>query len=223
MMGEYKVAERFVSINGEGIRAGQLAVFIRFCGCNLKCSYCDTSWANQEDVAYTMYTKEQLYDYIKQSGVLLVTLTGGEPLLQPSIHSLVEYLSADPLLQIEIETNGSVPIKEMQELARPPSLTVDYKLPCSGMEARMLRDNFAHLKEKDTVKFVVASVDDLVVASKVIKAYQLTKRCHVFFSPVFDKIQPRYIVEYMKENELNGVSLQLQMHKLIWSPQERGV
>jgi len=222
-MSEYKVAERFISINGEGIRAGQLAVFIRFCGCNLDCSYCDTSWANQKDVAYTIYTAEELYQYIKESGVFLITLTGGEPLLQPSIYSLIDYLSRDPSLQIEIETNGSVSIKEVQKLTKPPSLTMDYKLPCSDMESHMLLENFAHLKEKDTVKFVVASLEDLDVANKMIRTYRLTNRCHVFFSPVFQKIPPIQIVNYMKENQLNGVSLQLQMHKFIWPPQERGV
>ena len=79
---KYKVAEKFVSINGEGKRAGQLAVFVRFAGCNLKCRYCDTMWANEPDVSFDIMTDEQILSYILDTKVKNVTLTGGEPLLQ---------------------------------------------------------------------------------------------------------------------------------------------
>lgn len=84
-MKAYQVVESFVSINGEGRRAGQLALFIRFAGCNLRCSYCDTMWANEPGVAYTWMTKEEIYDLVRESGVENVTITGGEPLLQKDI------------------------------------------------------------------------------------------------------------------------------------------
>ena len=77
-----KVAEKFISINGEGSRAGELAAFIRFTGCNLRCSYCDTSWANAPDCPYTEETPEEIAQWVNASGIRDVTLTGGEPLLQ---------------------------------------------------------------------------------------------------------------------------------------------
>ncbi len=219
----YRIAERFTSINGEGTKAGQLAVFLRFSGCNLNCSYCDTSWANGEDTIYTEYNDTELYQYIKKSGIVNVTLTGGEPLLQPDIHALLHRLSEDSSLNIEIETNGSMPVQEIQAMDNPPSLTMDYKLPSSGMEPYMLAENFAYLRRKDTVKFVAECTDDLEKACKIISTYHLINRCHVYFSPVFHKISPADIVDFMKEHRLNGVNLQLQLHKLIWPPEQRGV
>ena len=104
----YEVAEYFVSINGEGPLAGQLAVFVRLKGCNLACEYCDTKWANEPDAAFTAMTAEEIHQAIKETGVHNVTLTGGEPLARPHIAGLLEELAADPELHVEIETNGSV-------------------------------------------------------------------------------------------------------------------
>ena len=112
----YNVVEKFVSINGESKFAGQLAVFIRFRGCNLNCVYCDTKWANTADAPAEQMTKEEIYDYIKSTGVRNVTLTGGEPLLQKGIQELLEYLAKDKNIRIEIETNGSVDIKMIRLL-----------------------------------------------------------------------------------------------------------
>ena len=70
-MSKYEVVEKFVSINGEGTKAGQLAVFIRFKGCNLKCKYCDTKWANEQDTLYQPMTKKKylimFYQRVKMS------------------------------------------------------------------------------------------------------------------------------------------------------------
>lgn len=106
-MTQFSLAEAFVSINGEGTRAGELAVFLRFCGCNLACSFCDTTWANQPDVPSKQVTAEELVAYVQKTGVRNVTLTGGEPLLQPGIEILITELCALGY-QVEIETNGSV-------------------------------------------------------------------------------------------------------------------
>ena len=86
-MATYSVVEKFISINGESTKAGQLAVFIRFAGCNLNCNYCDTKWANEKDVSYETLTEFEIYDYIKSTGVTNVTLTGGEPLAAMLSHS----------------------------------------------------------------------------------------------------------------------------------------
>jgi len=222
-MSQYKVVEKFVSINGEGVLAGQLAVFIRFQGCNLSCSYCDTAWANKDNVAYTFMTDHQIYSYIKETGVKNVTLTGGEPLLHPNMMQLLQMLATDNNLHVEIETNGSIDLSTFIQITNPPVFTMDYKLPGSLMELKMLISNFKLLTEKDTVKFVVGSIEDLNRAKEIITTQDLITKCHVYISTVFGKISLKELVEYMKKNTMNGVTLQLQMHKIIWDPCEIGV
>jgi putative 7-cyano-7-deazaguanosine (preQ0) biosynthesis protein QueE, clostridial len=222
-MSQYKVVEKFVSINGEGVLAGQLAVFIRFHGCNLNCSYCDTAWANKDDTPYTIMTENQIYDYIKETGVKNVTLTGGEPLLNPDIMQLLQVLAQDNNLYVEIETNGSIDLSTFAQISNPPSFTMDYKLPGSFMESKMLVSNFDFLTKKDVVKFVVGDILDLECARKIITNHQLISKCCVYISTVFGKITLDEVVEYMKNNTMNGVTLQLQMHKFIWNPNQRGV
>ena len=216
------VVEKFVSINGEGAHAGELAAFIRFKGCNLNCSYCDTKWANAADAPIKSETPQELLNWVLKQDVCNVTLTGGEPLLQQDIGQLIELL-CEQGLRVEIETNGSIPLEKFAALPLRPVFTMDYKLPSSNMEMFMQRDNFALLKQGDTVKFVAGSVEDLETALDVIDHYDLTSRCHVYFSPVFGKIKPSSIVDFMIDHRLNGVRLQLQLHKYIWEPGRRGV
>jgi 7-carboxy-7-deazaguanine synthase len=222
-MTQYKVVEKFVSINGEGPLAGQLAVFIRFQGCNLNCSYCDTSWANKDNAVYTDMTELDLYRYIKETAIKNVTLTGGEPLLQPNLMDLLKLLSSDVDLSVEIETNGSIDITPFTLMDNPPIFTMDYKLPGSLMESRMLISNFDRLTKKDTVKFVIGSEQDFNVAKDIIHRHALVGKCSVYLSAVFGKISLKDIVELMKDSHMNGVNLQLQMHKVIWDPNEKGV
>lgn len=110
-MSTYQVVEKFVSINGEGRRAGELAAFIRFKSCNLQCSYCDTSWANEPGCESERLTKEEILSWIRETGVKNVTLTGGEPLLREGMEELIEAILEDPSQRVEIETNGSVDLK----------------------------------------------------------------------------------------------------------------
>ena len=91
------------------------------------------------------------------------------------------------------------------------------------METYMLTENFSYLTLRDSVKFVVGDFRDLERAEEIINEYGLTNRCHVYFSPVFGKIKPEEIVEFIKNRKLNGVRLQLQLHKIIWHPDMRGV
>ncbi len=245
----YRVAERFVSINGEGRRAGELAVFIRFAGCNLRCSYCDTAWAWGYDARAEEMTAAEIIAYIRDCGVRNVTLTGGEPLTQPGIIELLRELadhnkncekiseknldkksgknSAEKIsvekISVEIETNGSVDVSEVCCLADRPLLTMDYKLPDSGMESNMLTENFAYLDGRDVVKFVCGSRSDLMRATEIMREYDLIDRVGVFLSPVFGRIDPAEMVEFIKERRLNGVKIQLQLHKFIWPPEMRGV
>ena len=222
-MSQFRITEKFISINGEGVRAGQLAVFIRFAGCNLDCSYCDTKWANQSDTPYTLMTENEIYNYIEETGIKNVTITGGEPLIQPDIEVLIETLSCDISLNVEIETNGSADIGRFSSISIPPLFTMYYKLPSSGMEKFMNTDNFSYLCKDDTVKFVAGSHNDLETAYQIIEKYNLIKKCHVYISPVFGSINPEDIVEFMKQKKLNDVNLQLQLHKIIWSPDKKGV
>ncbi|MBP3339169.1 MAG: putative 7-carboxy-7-deazaguanine synthase QueE [Lachnospiraceae bacterium] len=223
---EYKIAEKFVSINGEGTKAGQLAVFIRLCGCNLNCSYCDTKWANEKDVPFTLMTEEELASYVEDTGVKNITLTGGEPLLDKDnedVKLLLSRLSKIKDVFIEIETNGSIAIEQFKDVATNISFTMDYKLPSSNMEELMCLDNFNHLRSMDTVKFVAGSENDLKKVKEIIKKYKLTEKCNVYISPVFGNIEPVDIVDFMITNKLNDVNLQLQLHKIIWDPEKKGV
>ena len=218
-----RVAEKFISINGEGVRAGELAVFVRFQGCNLACHYCDTKWALAKDCPCEEMSPEQIHAYIKGTGITNVTLTGGEPLLHKDMDRLLAILLADEDLRVEIETNGAVDLRKFCACPGRPVFTMDYKLPSSGYEKSMVLSNFELLSPDDTVKFVSGSTEDLERAYQIIQEYDLLHKCHVYFSPVFSDIEPVEIVNFMMDHKLNEARLQIQMHKVIWDPDKRGV
>ena len=221
MMNNFKVVEKFISINGEGSKAGQLAAFIRFQGCNLNCSYCDSKYANSDDAKYSLMTEEEIINYLNENKIKNVTLTGGEPLLQKNIKSLIfELLKLN--YNVEIETNGSVNIKPFINDLRP-IFTLDYKTPSSLMENYMNEKNYNYLTKDDVVKFVVGNQKDLITAKNIIDKYDLINKAQVYFSPIYGQIDPKEIVAFMIENQLNGVNFQLQLHKYIWNPNMRGV
>ena len=218
----FKVVEIFESINGEGMRAGELAVFVRMKGCNLSCNYCDTMWANEADCEFEEMTADRIVERVKKSGIKNVTLTGGEPLLQKDADKLLKLFSDEKDIRVEIETNGSVNLSPFLKYENT-SFTIDYKLPESDMEKYMDLENFKILRKKDTLKFVASSVNDLKKAKDIIEKYDLIDRVNIIFSPVFGKIELTDIVDFLKDNKLNDVMMQLQMHKFIWAPDERGV
>ncbi len=222
-MSTFHVVEKFVSINGEARHAGELACFIRFAGCNLNCSYCDTRWANEKNVPFEYVTSEEIYDYILSKGIYNVTLTGGEPLLQDNIEELLCMLSKNKALRVEIETNGSIDISKYFDIGDNIEFTVDYKLFGSGMENKMCLSNFKNIRACDTVKFVVSDYGDLVRSKEIIDRYGLTEKTKVYISSAFNKIMPRDIVSFMIDNKMNKVRMQLQMHKYIWEPDRKGV
>lgn len=222
MTEQFRVVEHFISINGEGRRAGQLALFIRFAGCNLRCDYCDTKWANEADVSCNIYSIDEIYQMIKESKVKNVTLTGGEPLIQPNMDKLLARLQRDPALRVEIETNGSVDISAY--FPTSVSFTLDYKTSVSGMEHRMCLANYENVRPQDTVKFVVGSKEDLEKAKNIIETYHLIEKgCGIYLSPCFGKIEPSEMVDFLVEHNMNDVNIQLQLHKFIWDPDKRGV
>ena len=217
---KFNVIEKFVSINGEGTRCGQLSVFVRFAGCNLRCSYCDSTYSYEED-SYEVMTDDEIVAYVDSTGVRNVTLAGGEPLFQEGIDCLVKRLCENH--SVEIETNGAIPIRFFAEMNPRPILTLDYKTESSGMEQANRLDNYRYLDAQDSVKFVVGNVGELEKALTVCDEYDLWGKCNVLFSPQWGNIEPVEIVEFMKARNLNDARMQLQIHKFIWDPDMRGV
>lgn len=215
-----RVVEKFVSINGEGLRSGELAVFIRFANCNLRCSYCDTKYSFINPI-YTEESIDELVKYVKSTGVKNVTLTGGEPLIQNEIKELMIELS-NIGNRIEIETNGSINIAPYLNIPNV-TFTLDYKLKGSGMEKYMDLTNYDFLRKNDVIKFVVSDYDDLEKTKEIIKKYDLINKANCLISPVWGRIEFEEIVNFLKDNKLNDVKMQLQIHKIIWDKDKRGV
>ena len=142
--------------------------------------------------------------------------------MQKDADKLLELFSEENNIRVEIETNGSVNLSPFLKYENT-SFTMDYKLPESDMEKYMDLENFKILRKKDTLKFVASSVNDLKKAKDIIEKYDLIDRVNIIFSPVFGKIELTDIVDFLKDNKLNDVRMQLQMHKFIWAPDERGV
>ena len=186
-------------------------------------------WANAPAAAECAerVSVADLVAWARETRVECITLTGGEPALQPELPRLVRALLAEPGplgrgLRVEIETNGAADLCELASLREecaslPGSLTftVDWKLPASGMEDRMLRENFALLDARDTVKFVCVL--------EVSRELGLPNRVPVYLSPVFGRLDPARIVDFMQDNNLIWATAQLQLHKIIWPGVEKGV
>ena len=221
----FKVIETFVSIDGEGPTSGELAAFVRFSDGNLRCAWCDTTYSWDGTSCVTKMGVEDIYQWIQEANVKNVTLTGGEPLIQPGIEHLLDRLVQDNRLVIDIETNGSIAITPLKHRYKEQNVhfIIDYKGWESRMNRHMCLNNLNVVDQKDVYKFVIASETDLQDALSVIKQSQLSTRCPVYFSPVTDLISPAEVVAFMKEKQLNDVRLQLQLHKYIWPKEMRGV
>ena len=219
---QYKISEIFKSIEGEGIRSGYPTVFVRFYGCNLHCSYCDTRYACEKE-EYKILDFRHLISIIQSFGGNRVTLTGGEPLIQKDIDVLICELSYLGY-EINIETNGSVVLPDFRCLKNDNVfVTVDYKCKSSNMSDKMIMKNYQNLTSKDVVKFVVGCYEDLVDLKHIYDNYLKNKCNNIFVSPVWGKIDPKDIIEFLLDNNLNDIRIQLQMHKLIWPVDTRGV
>ena len=222
-----KVVEIFKSIDGEGKRVGLPTTFIRLYGCNLKCNYCDTRYGCEGNNYKTMSVQE-IVDEVKRLEVTSITLTGGEPLIHPGIKNLVEALLSEGYW-VNIETNGTVDVDQFRYEVNGNKdsgvsklfFTVDYKCPCSGMEDRMNLKMYHKLRNTDVVKFVVGSEEDLDKALSVLEEVQT--KAEVYFSPMFGSIEPSQIVDYILKHKLHNCRVQVQLHKIIWNPETRGV
>lgn len=210
------VSEIFVSIQGESSFAGELCFFIRLAGCNLRCRYCDTSYSWQHDNGNLMSIAE-LLKRTEHTGVPLVEITGGEPLLQAGTPLLCQEL-LDKGYKVLVETNGSLPV---DLLPAGTVRIVDCKLPSSGEATRMDFANYPKLNLNDEIKFVIADKQDYLYAKEIIAEYHLADNVgHILMSTVFNEISPAELAEWIIKDKL-PVRFQLQLHKFIWSPEER--
>lgn len=222
----FNIVEIFSSIDGEGIRAGKLCTFIRTFGCDFRCSYCDSMYA-LEGTTYTKMSIDEILHKCKELKNHCITLTGGEPLIHKDCYQLIKCL-LDAGYEVNIETNGGTDISKFFITSDKGSLffTVDYKCPYSGMESKMCMDNFyKNVSSEDVVKFVCATNEDLDKMLEVVTTMKekLTILPHIFVSPVFNKIEPYELVDFIKEHDLQEVRVQLQLHKYIWDPNTIGV
>jgi 7-carboxy-7-deazaguanine synthase len=210
------INEIYQSIQGESTWAGERCVFVRLTFCDLRCTYCDTEYAFYEGKKQTL---AEIVDLVEKFECSLVEMTGGEPLLQKNVLPLMSIL-CDRGHTVLLETSGAHDVAPVDPRVHR---IMDLKTPGSGEVDKNLWSNIEHLTELDEVKFVIGSREDYDWSCDKVRRFDLTKRCHaVLFSPIFGRIDPRQIVEWMLADKLD-VRFQLQMHKFIWSPTQRGV
>ena len=208
-MSRLPVIECFSSIQGESTHAGRRCFFIRLAGCNLRCAYCDTSYAWEGG---TPREVDELVSAAAASGMDCAEITGGEPLIHPETPELAARLIASGMETL-VETNGSLDIGVL-----PPECRriVDCKLPDSGMADRNLPRNFTLLTPRDEVKFVVSSHDDFTWALEVIDRWELPRRTpNLVFSPVWGKVKFDELARWVMDSR-RPIRMQLQLHKLVW-------
>ncbi len=210
-----KINEIYYSVQGESTHAGRPCIFIRLTYCNLRCSYCDTEYAfyDGKDMEITYIMSE-----IKRWDCNLVEVTGGEPLFQDECIDLLNEL-VNSNYEVMLETGGSLSISDVPKKVVK---IVDFKCPSSGMVKKNLWSIVDDLQAHDEVKFVIGNREDFDWAKDRITEYSLDKICTLLFSPTFGEIDPHQIVEWILDENL-PVRMQLQMHKMIWSPEEKGV
>ena len=210
-----KINEIFLSIQGESTHVGRLCLFIRTSGCNLRCTYCDTEYAFYDGKEMTI---PELIDIVRKSGVNLIEITGGEPLMQDDLPELVDMLLSENY-EVLVETGGSIDIGTISANAIK---ILDLKCPSSGMMDKNIYDNINKLGAKDEVKFVIGTKEDFDWAVEIIEKYRLDTKVTVLFSPVFDELKPVQLAEWILKDKPN-VRMQLQLHKYIWEPDTQGV
>lgn len=210
------VNEIFHSIQGESSHAGRPCVFIRLTYCNLRCVWCDTSYAFEEGAPMSVGA---ILAAVAKTGCRLVEVTGGEPLMQKGVGELFTALCAGGYETL-VETGGSLDIGSIDPRVKR---IVDFKCPGSGMEKRNMWENVRHLRPGDEVKFVVADRADYDWALEKVREHGLEGRIPVLISPVFGVLDPALLAGWILASGLRGVRLQLQMHKFIWEPSLRGV
>lgn len=225
-----RINEIFHSIQGESTRAGLPCVFVRLTGCHLRCAYCDTEYAFHEG---TRRTIDSILNEVLSYPTRLVEITGGEPLLQaPAVHDLMTEL-ANAGCTVLLETSGACDISDCD----PRVIRImDIKTPGSGEAVRNVWSNIDSLTDRDEVKFVIADRADYDWSVDLIRQHHLTERINaVLLSPIHVQprgveiaghggLKPAELAAWMLADDLGpNVRLQVQIHKVIWCPQQRGV
>jgi 7-carboxy-7-deazaguanine synthase len=210
------VNEIYRSIQGESTWVGLPCIFVRLTFCDLRCNYCDTAYAFYEGRKMAL---PEIVAGVSAFQCPLVEITGGEPLLQKNVLPLMTQL-CDLRLTVLIETSGAHDISAIDPRVYR---IMDLKTPGSGEVRRNRFANIEHLTRRDEVKFVIGSRDDYLWSKEQIDKYNLSERCRaVLLSPIFGRIEPRQIVDWMLEDGLRA-RFQLQLHKFVWAPETKGV
>lgn len=215
-----KVNEIFKSIQGESTWAGLPCTFIRLTGCNVRCGYCDTKYAYDEGEEMEI---EQILSRIKVFNILLVEVSGGEPLAQREADLLIEALLSEGY-KVLLETNGTISIEPLSRLRKAGEMHIilDIKTPSSGVSDKVCWDNLKHVTADDEIKFVLGDRGDYNWAQEVTEKYKLIGKCPILFSPVSGSLDPAILAEWILGDDLD-VRLNLQLHKIIWGEDRRGV
>ena len=216
------ITEIFYSLQGETSLTGVPFVFVRLTGCNLRCTYCDSAYAFKGG---TKMSFNDVMTEIKRYNTRHVLMTGGEPLLQRGTLPFIDRLNAEGY-QVSVETHGEVPIAAASSKAR---IIMDIKTPGSKMNRGRYKDNLSSLKPEDEIKFVITSREDYAFARELVRAGLPTRE--ILFSPVmvtkgspgtFEGIEPLALAEMILADQLQ-VRFQLQLHKLLWGADTKGV
>jgi len=208
-----RVSEIFYSLQGEARTAGSPTVFVRLTGCPLRCRYCDTEYAFSGGERKNI---EQILESVAQYRAHFVTVTGGEPLAQPDVQTLLTEL-CNAGYSVSLETGGSLDVRPVDPRV---SIVMDLKTPGSGEEQRNRLHNLQHLSAKDQIKFVICDRADYEWSRDMVRQHRLNEICDVWFSPSFGEVNPSQLAEWILQDHL-PVRLQLQLHKLLWGD-ERG-
>jgi 7-carboxy-7-deazaguanine synthase len=209
-----RVAEIFESVQGETTHAGRPCSFVRLAGCDLRCRYCDTSWAWEGGEEMSV---EQILLAVERLGPRFVTVTGGEPMLQEATPELCRRL-LEKGFEVALETNGQARLDSLPEAVRR---IVDVKTPGSGEEDRDFV-NLASLRAGDEVKFVLTGEADFRFAVEVCRRFGLEGRFPILLSPVAGQLDPKDLVRWLLASGLDA-RLNLQLHRLVWPDETRGV
>lgn len=209
-----RVTEIFYSLQGEGTRSGRPCVFVRFTGCDLRCVYCDSAYAFEGGVERS---RAEILDEIARHPSRFVLLTGGEPMLQPELPELARDLLARGY-EVAIETHGQAPL---DALPREAIRIADVKTPGSGHPPAELAW-LDRLAPHDEVKFVITSEEDFRWSAGVIRSRGLEGRVAILFSAVWGLVEPRDLARWLLASGLDA-RLSLQIHKVLWGAEARGV
>jgi 7-carboxy-7-deazaguanine synthase len=203
----------FLSLQGEGTRAGEPMWFVRLAGCDLACTYCDTVAARQVQAGRDMSVEEVLAA-VASPALPWLMVTGGEPMLQvTAVNGLIDALEARGR-HVLVETSGAHPLGPLDPRA---VRIVDVKTPGSGMAGRMAWANLDALRPQDEVKFVLTGREDYEWACKVLRRHSLADRATVLFSAAAPSLAPETLARWILDDAL-PVRLNLQIHKILNLP-----